>query len=270
MIIDDLECALAVADLADSLSLARFRAPDLVVSTKHDATPVTDADTAVERAIRDALAHSRPDDSILGEEYGGTRTSSRQWIVDPIDGTANFLRGVPVWGTLIALAVDGRPVVGVVSAPALGSRWWAATGHGAWSKATNHSASRARRLTVSSVDDLADASVSYNNLKGWDDAGRLTALVALSRSVGRTRAYGDMWSYMLVAEGAIDIAAEFDLQPYDVAAVIPIVEEAGGRFTTIDGCDGPWGGSALATNGRLHDAVGVIVATRGTAPGGEK
>ena len=253
---DDLALALDLADRADAVSIDRFRAVDLRVTTKPDRTPVTDADQAVERAIRDRLGAKRPDDGILGEEYGtaaGTGAGvHRQWIIDPIDGTANFLRGVPIWGTLIALAIDGVPVVGVVSAPALDQRWWAATGLGA------HTAQRggpSRRLAVSGVRDLADASLSYNSLPGWDQAGRLQPIIALTRAVWRARAIGDMWSYMLVAEGAIDIAGEFDLQPYDMAALQPIVEEAGGRFTSVDGESGPWHGSALATNGLLHEEV---------------
>ncbi len=253
---DDLSLALSLADAADAISIDRFRALDLVVTSKPDRTPVTDADRAVEQAIRDRLALARPDDGILGEEFGtvdGTTLGvHRQWIIDPIDGTANFLRGVPIWGTLIALAIDGRPVVGVVSAPALSQRWWAARGHGAYAAA--HGAAP-RRLRVSGVSALGDAVLSYNSLPGWDDAGRLEPLIDLTRSVWRARAIGDMWSYMLVAEGAIDIAGEFDLQPYDMAALQPIVEEAGGRFTSVDGDDGPWHGSALATNGVLHEEV---------------
>lgn len=249
---DDLSLALALAADADHISIDRFRAVDLEVTTKPDRTPVTDADQAVERSIRQGIEAARPNDSILGEEYGTQGDSNRQWIIDPIDGTANFLRGVPIWGTLIALAIDGMPVVGVVSAPALGKRWWAAAGHGAWGQARDE---EPRRLRVSAVAELADASLSYNSLAGWDDAGRLDSVVALSRSVWRSRAIGDMWSYMLLAEGALDIVGEFDLKPYDMAALIPIVEEAGGRFTSIDGEPGPWSGSALATNGVLHDTV---------------
>lgn len=252
----DLALALDLADAADAVSIDRFRALDLQVSTKPDRTPVTDADRAVEKVIRDGLGQARPGDSILGEEFGtadGTdEDSPRQWIIDPIDGTANFLRGVPIWGTLIALAVEGRPVVGVVSAPALGQRWWAARDHGAY---TSQHGRESRRLAVSGVTELADASLSYNSLPGWDDAGRLDQIVELTRAVWRARAIGDMWSYMLVAEGAIDIAGEFDLQPFDMAALQPIVEEAGGRFTSVDGHEGPWHGSALATNGALHDEV---------------
>ena len=249
---DDLALALALAANADLISLDRFHALDLVVTTKPDRTPVTDADQAVERSIRAGIEAARPADSILGEEYGTEGDSNRQWIIDPIDGTANFLRGVPIWGTLIALAIDGVPVVGVVSSPALGKRWWAAQGHGAWGQA--HGGEPAR-LAVSGVGDLADASFSYNNIQGWDGEGRLDQVVALSRDVWRARAIGDMWSYMLLADGSLDIVGEFDLKPYDMAALIPIVEEAGGRFTSVDGDSGPWSGSALATNGLLHDTV---------------
>ena len=250
----DLALALQMADAADVISHNRFRAADLVVTTKPDRTPVTDADQAVERALRGLIETERPGDAILGEEYGSEGTGSRRWILDPIDGTANFLRGVPVWATLIALTVDDEPVVGVVSAPALGRRWWAATGAGA------HTSDRLagdvdRVLSVSGVSAIPDASLSYNSLKGWDEAGRLPALVALSRDVWRTRAYGEMWSYMMVAEGQLDIAAEFDLQPYDMAALIPVIQEAGGRFSAIDGTPGPFSGTALATNGLLHDEV---------------
>jgi histidinol-phosphatase len=249
---DDLSLALTLAADADLITFDRFRALDLVVTTKPDSTPVTDADQATERSIRDGILAARPTDSILGEEYGATGISSRQWIIDPIDGTANFMRGVPIWGTLIALAIDGVPVVGVASSPALGKRWWAAKGHGAW-VATGGGEPTA--LSVSGIVDLAEASLSYNSLKGWEKAGRLDNLLTLSRTVRRTRAFGDMWSYMLLAEGAIDIVSEFDLQPYDMAALIPIIEEAGGRFTSADGVEGPWGGSALATNAHLHAAA---------------
>jgi histidinol-phosphatase len=249
---DDLSLALALAAEADLVSLDRFRALDLVVSTKPDRTPVTDADQSVERIIRAGIEASRPGDSIFGEEFGTEGDSARQWIIDPIDGTANFLRGVPIWGTLIALAIDRVPVVGVVSAPALGRRWWGARGHGAFVSAHGEAATA---LRVSSVGEYADASMSYNSLQGWEGAGQLDAVLELSRNAWRSRAIGDMWSYMLLAEGALDVVAEHDLQPYDMAALIPIIEEAGGRFTSVDGQPGPWHGTALATNGLLHDAV---------------
>jgi histidinol-phosphatase len=270
----DLALALELADLADAVSIGRFRAIDLDVQTKPDRSPVTEADLAVERAIRERISAARPDDGILGEEFGTEGDGTRQWIIDPIDGTANFLRGVPVWGTLISLAIDGVPVVGVASAPAMGRRWWAATGLGAWTTTSaaeagasvagasdaeaaggDASVPGARRLQVSGVASLADASLSFQSLAQWRDAGYLDRLLALSERVWRDRAYGDLWSYMLLAEGLIDITGEFDVKPYDLAALIPIVEEAGGRFTAITGERGPWHGSALATNGALHDEV---------------
>ncbi len=253
---DDLALALSLAYTADLISHDRFRAVDLEVTTKPDRTPVTDADRAVERALRDGILASRPEDGILGEEYGEQAGegggSRRQWIIDPIDGTANFLRGVPIWGTLIALAVDGEPIVGVVSSPALEQRWWAARGLGAW---TSRSGGEPRRMTVSGVSQLADASISYNRLRGWLDAGQLDTLARLGTSTWRAQAIGDMWSYMLVADGAVDAVLEHDLQPYDMAALIPIVEEAGGRFTSLDGRPGPWHGTALASNGALHEEL---------------
>lgn len=248
-IADDLALALALAGEADLVSLPRFRALDLRVETKPDRTPVTDADRAVERVIRDRIAAARPGDGILGEEYGVEGEGSRQWIIDPIDGTAAFLRGIPVWGTLIALAVDGVPVVGVVSCPALGRRWWGASGRGAWTRARGV---QAQRLAVSGVRDLGDATFSYNSIQGWDGEGRLDQLVGITREVWRTRSIGDVWPYMLLAEGAIDAVCEFDLKPYDMAAIVPIVREAGGTFTDAAGVPGPWGGSALATNTHLH------------------
>jgi len=273
---EDLDLALELADLADTVSLGRFRAVDLDVQTKPDRTPVTEADLAVERVIRDRLAEARSGDGILGEEFGTEGDSTRQWIIDPIDGTANFLRGVPVWGTLIALAVDGVPVVGVASAPAMGRRWWAARGMGAWTTASagelgvgdaaDAASARfpgARRMRVSGVERLADASLSFQSLAQWRHAGYLDRLLALSEQVWRDRAYGDLWSYALLAEGLIDITGEFDVKPYDLAALVPIVEEAGGRFTSITGEPGPWHGSSLATNGRLHDAVLAALATEG-------
>ena len=254
----DLRLARELADMADSISSERFRANDLLVTMKPDMTHVSDADQAVEAAIRGGLADSRPDDGILGEEYGTNAGADthRQWIIDPIDGTANFVRGIPVWATLISLAIDGVPVVGVVSSPGLGRRWWAASGQGAWtSERVSESERLERRIFVSGITDLADASLSYNSLKGWDEEGRIDDLLRLSREVWRTRAYGEMWSYMMVAEGLIEVAGEFDLKPYDMAALAPIVEEAGGRFSSVSGIRGPWEGSALATNGHLHDAV---------------
>jgi histidinol-phosphatase len=249
---DDLAVALVLAAEADLVAIDRYRAQDLDVQLKPDRSQVTDADTRVERIIRDHLAAARPDDSIVGEEFGTHGASNRQWIIDPIDGTSNFVRGVPIWGALISLVIDGIPEVGVVSAPALGRRWWAATGHGAW---LQHDGGEPRRLHVSGIADLAEATLSYNSIKHWDQHGRLDQLVALTREVGRARAFGDLWSYMLLAEGAIDIAGEFDVKPWDIAALVPIVREAGGRITDADGAEALDTLSVLATNGILHDEV---------------
>ena len=253
----DLSFARELADMADAISMDRFRSTDLVVTTKPDMTPVSDADRAVETALRAAIADSRAGDSVRGEEFGTEGDSRRQWIIDPIDGTKNYVRGVPIWATLISLTIDTVPVVGVVSAPALGTRWWGATGQGAFVNeqlGSTHS-DQARRIRVSRVSELADASISLSGLTRWESAGKLPQLLDLTREVWRTRDYGDMWPYMMVAEGLLEVSGEYDLQVYDMAALIPIVREAGGMFTSVDGEDGPWHGSALATNGLLHDRV---------------
>ena len=249
---DDLRLAHVLADDADSLSMSRFKALDLHVMSKPDLTPVTDADQAVEEGIRRTLSRARSRDAVLGEETGSTGHSQRQWIIDPIDGTKNFVRGVPVWATLIALVDEGVPVVGVVSAPALGKRWWAAKGAGAY---MGRSLAAATRLKVSNVSKLSDASLSYSSLGGWKQRGNLDEFLGLTEEVWRTRAYGDFWSYCMVAEGAVDIACEPELNLYDMAALVPIVTEAGGRFTSLEGEDGPFGGNALATNSILHSEV---------------
>ena len=248
----DLELAHELADIADAISLARFRSLDLHIESKPDRSPVTDADKSVEQAIKKILADRAPEDALIGEEYGNSGSASRTWIIDPIDGTANYLRGVPVWATLIALAIDGKPTVSVVSAPALGRRWWAAPEIGSF---TSDIDSNVRELRVSAISDLENASLSYNNLQLWDQAGMLSELTELSRKIWRTRAYGDFWSYMLLAEGSVDIVAEHDLKIYDIAALVPIVENAGGTFTAINGPLTSETSSVLATNGKLHAAV---------------
>jgi histidinol-phosphatase len=248
----DLALALELAEIADEISLARFRALDLHVENKPDRSPVTDADRSVELALKNLLAEKAPNDALIGEEFGNNGAASRTWIIDPIDGTANYLRGVPVWATLIALAVDGKPVVSVVSAPAMGRRWWAAPETGAFASDIDGTT---RSLKVSAISDLEHASLSYNNFQLWDQAGMLPQLTQLSRKIWRTRAYGDFWSYMLLAEGAVDIVAEHDLKIYDIAALVPIVEQAGGKFTAIDGPLNAETSSVLATNGKLHEIV---------------
>ena len=249
---DDLRLAHVLADSADSLTMSRYKAQDLVVTTKPDLTPVSDADTAVEEAIRRALSRARSRDAVHGEEFADTGHGPRRWVLDPIDGTKNFVRGVPVWATLIALMDGDTVVAGLVSAPALGRRWWAALGSGAW---TGKSLASASRMSVSGVSALGDASLSYSSLVSWADQGREDVFLGLTRDVWRTRAYGDFWSYMLVAEGAVDIAAEAEVALHDLAACAIVVTEAGGRFTSLAGVDGPAGGSAVATNGLLHDEV---------------
>lgn len=254
---DDLRLAHSIADQIDALTMARFQAQDLVVTTKPDLTPVTDADRSAEEAIRSALARSRSRDAILGEEFGATGHGPRRWVLDPIDGTKNFVRGVPVWATLIALMDGSDSVVGLVSAPALNRRWWAAAGTGAW---TGRSLSAATRCQVSRVGSLGDASLSYSSLTGWEEQGRLDGFLTLTRRVWRTRAYGDFWSSMLVAEGAVDISCEPEVALWDLAAPAVIVTEAGGRFTDLGGVNGPDGGSAVASNGALHDEVLELLA----------
>ena len=250
---DDLMLALRLADGADTLTRTRFGALDLRVDTKPDLTPVTDADRAVEAEVRQVLGHERPDDSILGEEFGGTTTfSGRQWIIDPIDGTKNFVRGVPVWASLIALLEDGVPSVGVVSAPALQRRWWAAHGQGAFAALDG---AQPRRLSVSSVAELGSASLSFSSLSGWAQRGLRARFIALTDAVWRVRAYGDFLSYCLVAEGAVDIAAEPEVSVWDLAALDILVREAGGQLTSLDGNAGPHGGSAVASNGVLQQQV---------------
>jgi histidinol-phosphatase len=269
---DDLRLAHVLADAADAATMDRFKALDLRVETKPDMTPVSEADKSAEELIRGHLKRARPRDAILGEEYGMEGTGPRRWVIDPIDGTKNYVRGVPVWATLISLMEAGpsdpaprrgasgvgagsfeggfQPRVGVVSAPALGRRWWAAKGHGAF---TGRSLSSATRLRVSGVSRLSDASFAYSSLSGWEEQGRLGGFLDLTRTVWRTRGYGDFWPYMMVAEGSVDICAEPELSLWDMAAPAIIVTESGGEFTGLDGRPGPHSGNAAASNGLLHE-----------------
>lgn len=282
-ILDDLALAHALADLADAITLDRYQAQDLVITTKPDNTPVTDADRAVETAIREALATHRKSDGLVGEEFGSDKGSSgRYWVIDPIDGTKNFMRGVPTWATLIALVqVDSagkeEVVVGIASAPALARRWAAAKGHGATVRFNSGESEYAlgdtsdddfvysdsslglslapneKRISVSKVSSLSDASISYSDFVGWGD--RLEPFQKMLASAWRTRGIGDFWSHMLVAEGAVDVAIEPSLALWDMAALDIIVREAGGSFTNVVGEDGPFGGSGVSTNGVLHNTV---------------
>lgn len=249
---DDLRLAMVLADQVDNYTMSRFKADDLQVTTKPDLTPVTDADRQAEEAIRGQLSRTRSRDAILGEEFGETGSGSRKWILDPIDGTKNFVRRVPIWATLIALTVDSVPVVGVVSAPALNRRWWASAGGGAW---TGRSLSAATQLRVSAVSGLDDAFLGSGSLKSWQSIDRLDQMVDLQLTVWRQRIFGDFWPYMLIAEGAIDVAMDVGLGWHDVAALDIILSEAGGRLTSLEGEEHPQGGTVVASNGLLHDDV---------------
>jgi histidinol-phosphatase len=250
---DDLALALELADLADAITLRRYGAEDLLVETKPDLTPVTEADRAVEQAIRERLASVRPEDAVIGEEFGGPADSSgaRCWFIDPIDGTKSYVRRMPTWSTLIALSVDSEITVGVVSAPALPRRWWAARGGGAFADG--------RRIGVSNVSRLEDAAMGWSGIEDWDAIGRLDAIVELGRKCWRTRGLGDAWQYMLVAEGASEIALDPEVSVWDLAALLVIIEEAGGRFTDFTGARRVDGRDGIATNGLVHDAALAVI-----------
>jgi histidinol-phosphatase len=240
----DLVLALELADAADAISIARFRADDLQVRAKPDRTPVTEADLAVETAVRELLARARPHDAVLGEEHGTSGDGDRRWIIDPIDGTRNYSRGVPVWATLIALQEAGEVRLGVVSAPALGRRWYAERGGGAWAGDD--------RVRVSSVRRVEDAVLCF---------ALEQPLPALAAEAWHARGYGDFWSHMLVAEGAVDGAIDaIGVSLWDLAPVQVIVEEAGGTFTDFRGERRADGGSAISSNGYLHAALLAAVA----------
>jgi histidinol-phosphatase len=262
----DLQLALSLADTADALTLARYRAADLRVETKPDMTPVSESDKAVELALRELLASGRPQDGVIGEEFGGgpeaglataggqlatsgsgSGSAVRTWVIDPIDGTKSYVRGMDTWSTLIALIVDGVVTVGVVSMPALGKRWWATRGGGAFADG--------RPVHVSAIRELGDAQLLWSGVQEWDAVGGSERLLELGRRCWRMRGIGDAWQYMMVAEGAAEIAVDPEVTLWDMAAVSIVVQEAGGCFTSVDGVPGPAAGSGLATNGVLHDAV---------------
>ncbi|APT93051.1 histidinol phosphatase [Corynebacterium phocae] len=249
---EDLGLALELAGMSDQLTMSRFEATDLSVKSKVDMTPVTDADLACEKMLREELAKARPKDTILGEEFGGDATpEGRQWVIDPIDGTKNFVRGVPVWATLIALLEDGEPIVAVISAPAMRRRWFACKNSGAF----RLFGGEPRRLRVSQVETIEEASIAMSSLEGWKERGLRKEFLELTDSAWRLRGFGDFWNYCLLAEGAVDVALEPEVSLWDLAAPYLLVTEAGGQFTSLDGENTPDGGSAVATNGRLQDAV---------------
>jgi histidinol-phosphatase len=244
---EDLALALSLADAADSITTARFRARDLRVQTKPDQTPVTEADHGVERMVREELETARPGDAVVGEEFGVTGEGPRRWIVDPIDGTKSFVRGVPAWGTLLALETDGEVVVGVASAPALGRRWWARSGGGAFANG--------EAIRVSAVERLQDAHLCAPSERYFDDAGLGAGFRTLARRTWRAAGFADFWGHVLVAEGSVDVMVEPILSLWDVAALQPIVQEAGGRVSDLRGGEWTHDGPCVTTNGRLHDAV---------------
>jgi histidinol-phosphatase len=244
---DDLKLALELGDIADGLTMLRYRSPNLEVETKSDNTPVSESDKRAELALRDRLADVRPDDKVIGEEFGGAELATaagRAWVIDPIDGTKSYVRGMDTWTTLIALLEDGEVKLGVVSMPALAKRWWAVRGQGAFADG--------RRIHVSEITELGSAQFVWSGIEEWDAIGDFQKVVDFGRRCWRTRGVGDSWQYMLVAEGAAEIATDPEATLWDLAAVSIVVEEAGGRFTGLDGSDGPGAGSGLATNGPLH------------------
>ncbi len=252
----DLALALALADLADRMTMERFRADDLVVETKPDLTPVTEADRYVEELLRKHIAAERPDHLVVGEELGGDGaggSGTARWILDPIDGTKNYIRGIPIFATLIALERDGALALGVASAPALGRRWWAARGEGAFANGAP--------IRVSRVARLADAQLGHASVSSWSARGMRHGFLELERRCWRGRGLGDFWIHLLVAEGAVDVAVEPEVSLWDVAALQVIVEEAGGRFTSLEGVPRPDGGSAVSSNGLLHDEVLAILSS---------
>lgn len=242
----DLELALSLADDADAITLKHFQSTSLQVRTKVDMTPVSEADEAVERMIRERLASERPGDAIIGEEFGSTE-GARRWIIDPIDGTKNYVRGIPVYATLIALEENGTLLAGVVSAPALHRRWWASRGAGAFCNA--------KRIHVSKLATIEESHLTYDSITDFDEHGGTEGFLALTRRCTRARGFGDFWIHMLVAEGAVEIAIEPKVATWDMAPIQLIVEEAGGRFTDVRGHARFDGGSGVSTNGLVHDAV---------------
>jgi histidinol-phosphatase len=248
--------ALACCDEADALALWHFRR-DLVVESKPDRTFVTEADRAIERRIRERIGNAYPEHGVVGEEYGSeTGQGSVRWYVDPIDGTHNFMRGVPLFGTLLALEAEGELQVGVMSAPALGGRWFARRGGGAWAiTAIGPGGGERRPVAVSKVNSVGDAHLLYGSAQEIAESGSAPGFQALIGDVWRDRGFGDFWGYALVAEGAAEAMVEIGPKSWDLAAPLVVIEEAGGRLTDLDGQRTIHSGTVLATNGALHDEV---------------
>jgi histidinol-phosphatase len=246
--------ALAACDEADAIALSSFRR-DIEIRTKPDRSFVTEADQAIERLIRERIRARFPGHGLVGEEYGeeGTSSSAR-WYIDPIDGTHNYIRGVPLFGTLLALEVDGELQVGVLSAPALRERWYASRGGGAWAIGAAGT-DGSRRIRVSGIASLSDAQVLYGSGHDVETSGRAPGFRALLGEVWRERGFGDFWGYALMAEGAAEAMIEVDVSTWDLAAPLVLVEEAGGRVTDLAGKRRIDGLEVLASNGVLHDEV---------------
>ncbi len=238
---------LTLADLAEPIATRWFRCDDLDVALKSDQSPVTVADLEIERVVRTAAVTAYPGLGLIGEEYGSTAAHQANLVIDPIDGTANFARGIPIFATLLAMEVDAQIVAGVVAAPALGTRWYAARGHGAWRSG--------RRIRVSTVGEIAAAQVFHGGMAGAERTGELPGLLPLLRASKRQRGFGDFYQHVLVAEGAGEIAIDVGLSPWDIAALVVLTEEAGGRATSLGGDRNIRGGSLLTTNGRLHESA---------------
>jgi histidinol-phosphatase len=251
---EDLTLALELADAADEITMARFGADDLAVETKPDMTPVSEADRAVEQRVHQLLSEHRPGDGLIGEEFGGDELGGRRWIIDPIDGTKGYVRAMPVWATLLALEEEGELTTAVVSAPAMGRRWWAARGRGAYTN-RDSAVQRPRPLRVSAISRLKDAQVCFGDIDWYERTGHLNGLLELIRGCWRARGFGEFWQYMLVAEGLAEIASDPSVKLWDLAAPMLVVQEAGGRFSDFTGLETADGGSGLASNGALHDAA---------------
>jgi histidinol-phosphatase len=255
------EAALAWCDETDAIASAHFRM-DLEVTRKPDTTFVTEADTAIERLLRERIAEAYPDHGVLGEEFGTEAgAATTRWIIDPIDGTHNYLRGVPLFATLIAVERDSELQASVLSAPALDMRWWAYRGGGAWVRGGSWG-NTPQRIRVSGIGAVEEAQVLYASARELDSYGRAPGWRTLLDRAWRERGFGDFWGYTLVAESAAEIMVESDLSPWDAAAPFVLVEEAGGRATDLDGNRSVYNRTFLATNGRLHDEVLGILSAR--------
>ncbi len=251
----DLDFCQKLADFADEISMARFGALDLKIETKPDLTPVSDADKKVEEELRKLILDYSSTDSIVGEEFGVEGNSNREWILDPIDGTKNFVRGVPFWGTLIALKIDNKVQVGMVSAPALGRRWFGALGLGSYLRTNTNNFKKERKLEVSKISKIEDAYFGYSSQERWAKRHQEENFEKLLKKVWRARGFGDFIIHMMVAEGALDFSMEPKLAIWDMAALIPIITEAGGTTTSLEGGDPLVDLSLVTSNGLLHQEV---------------